>query len=277
MLIDRLDISERRACRITGQARSTQRRRPITPDCEKELRAWLVEFSRKKPRYGYRRAHAIARKNGFAVNRKKVQRIWREEGLKVTHKAKKRSRLGDSATEAKRLTAEHPNQVWALDFQDDQTSDGRRLRLLNVVDEFTREVLATQVARSITADQTVQVLEELVAARGKAPAFIRSDNGPELTSHALADWCRFSGTGASFIEPGSPWQNAYVESLNSRIRDELLNQELFHTLLEAQVLAEDWREDHNQHHPHSALGMLSPDEFAAIWRRSGTTTPTPTP
>ena len=246
-------------------------------DEELELRRWLVAFARKRPRFGYRRAHAIAIKNGFRVNRKKVQRIWREEGLKVTHKAKKRSRIGTSTTESRHHEADHPNHVWAIDYQDDQTSDGRRLRLLNIVDEFAREVLATHVARSITADRTVEVLENLVRNRGLTPAFVRSDNGPELTSHALADWCKFSGTGAAFVEPGSPWQNGYVESLNSRIRDELLNQELFHTLLEAQVLAEDWRTDHNQHHPHSALGMLSPDEFAAIWRRTGTTTATPTP
>ena len=247
------------------------------PDREKELRAWLVAFDKKRPRFGYRRAHAIAKKSGFAVNRKRVQWIWRKEGLKVTHKAKKRSRLGHSTTEPKYLEAGRPDHVWALDFQDDQTSDGRRLRILNIVDEFTREVLAVEVARSIAADKTVEVLEELLDTRGTASSFIRMDNGPELTSYALGDWCRFSGTGASFIEPGSPWQNAYVESLNSRIRDELLNQELFHTLLEAQVLAEDWRVDHNRTHPHSALGMLSPDEFAAIWRRRGTTTATPTP
>ena len=246
-------------------------------DAEKELRAWLVAFARKRPRYGYKRAHAIAIKNGFRVNRKRVQRLWREEGLKVSHKAKKKSRVGTSTTEPKYLEAEYPNHVWAIDYQDDQTSDGRRLRCLNVVDEFTREVLAVEVARSITADKTTQVLEALVEARGMGPVFIRSDNGPELTSYALADWCRFSGTGAAFIEPGSPWQNAYVESLNGRLRDELLNQELFHTLLEARVLAEDWRIDHNRHHPHSALGMLSPDEFAAIWRRTDTTTATPTP
>ena len=246
-------------------------------DQEKELRSWLVEFSKKRPRFGYKRAHAIANKNGFRVNRKRVQRLWREEGLKVSHKAKKRRRTGASATEPKYLEAKYPNHVWAIDYQDDQTSDGRRLRYLNIVDEFTREVLAVEVKRSITADMTVQVLQELVEAQGMAPAFIRSDNGPELTSHALADWCRFSGTGASFIEPGSPWQNAYVESLNSRIRDELLNQELFFNLLEARILAEDWRIDHNRHHPHSALGMLSPDEFAANWRRSDTTAATPTP
>ncbi len=246
-------------------------------DLEKELRTWLVEFSRKRPRYGYKRAHAIANKKEFRVNRKKVQRLWREEGLKVTYKARKRSRLGSSATDGSRLEAESPNHVWAIDYQDDQTSDGKRVRFLNIVDEFTREVLATYVARSITADKTVQVLEALVETRGMAPVFIRSDNGPELTSHALADWCRFSGTGAAFIEPGSPWQNAYVESLNGRLRDELLNQELFHTLLEAKVLAEDWRIDHNKNHPHSALQMLSPYEFAAIWRRSDTTTATTTP
>lgn len=277
MLIDRLKISERRACQITGQAGSTQRRKPVMADEERELRVWLVAFAKKRPRFGYRRAHAIAKKNGFRVNRKRVQRIWREEGLKVTHKAKKRSRIGSSTTESRQLEAEYPNHVWALDYQDDQTSDGRRLRILNIVDEFTREVLAIHVARSITADETVEVLDEVLETRGQALGFIRSDNGPELTSHALADWCRFSGTGAAFIEPGSPWQNAYVESLNSRIRDELLNQELFHTLLEVQVLAEDWRVDHNRDHPHSALGMLSPDEFAAIWRRSDTTTATPTP
>jgi len=148
------------------------------------------------------------------------------------------------------------------------------LRYLNIVDEHTREVLAVEVARSITADKTVEVLEELVENRGLPPDFIRSDNGPELTSHALADWCRLSGTHAAFIEPGSPWQNPYVESLNGRLRDELPNQELFFTLLEAQVLAEDWRTDHNKNHPHSALGMLSPDEFAATSRQQGTITPT---
>lgn len=276
-MVDRLQISERRACRYLGQSRSTQRRKPQVPEGELELRAWLVAFAKKRPRYGYRRAHAVAVKNGFNVNRKKVQRIWREEGLKVTHKAKKRSRVGSSATEACHLEAKHPNHVWALDYQDDQTSDGRRLRLLNIVDEFTRQVLVTHVERSITADDTVEVLEDLVDKQGQAPGFIRSDNGPELTSNALADWCWLSGTGAAFIEPGSPWQNAYIESLNSRIRDELLNQEVFHTLLEAQILAEDWRTDHNQNHPHSALGMLSPNEFAANWRQTDTTTPTTTP
>ncbi len=158
--------------------------------------------------------------------------------------------------------------MWALDFQFDQTSDGRILKLLNVVDEHTREALAIECHRRIDADATVAVLDRLVAARGRAPERVRCDNGPELTANALRDWCRFSRTGASYIEPGSPWQNPYVESFGSRVRDELLSGELFATLAEAQVLVEDWRVDYNDRRPHSALGMMAPARFAASWRRS---------
>lgn len=277
MLVDRLGFSERRACKVVGQPRSTQRRRPPKIDPDLELRRWLVEFAKKRPRWGFKRAHRVAVREGFRVNLKKVRRIWREEGLKVTRKARKRARAGESVTDPKRLEATRPDHVWALDFQHDETADGRQLRLLNVVDEFTREVLAIEVDRSLTADRTVQVLEELVETRGRPPAFLRMDNGPELTADAVRDFCRFGGPGACYIEPGSPWQNAYVESLNNRVRDEFLNQELFYTLSEARTLAEDWRIDHNQHHPHSALDGRSPDEFAAIWRRTGTTTVTTTP
>ncbi len=172
-LIDRLDISERRACRITGQSGSTQRRLPIIVDQELELRCWLVAFAKQRPRYGYRRAHAIASKKGFIVSRKRVQRIWREEGLNVTRKATKRSRTGSSDTDPKRLEAEHENHVWAIDYQDGQTGTGRPLRYLNIVDEFTREVLAVEVARSISADKTVEVLEragrDARACRGLPP------------------------------------------------------------------------------------------------------------
>lgn len=276
-MVDRLGISERRACRYLGQHRSTQRKKPPEVDRDGPLRKWLVEFSKERPRFGYRRAHAIAVKEGFRANRKKVHRIWKEEGLKVTRKARKRARTGDSVTDPKRLEATRPDHVWALDFQSDETADGRQLRLLNIVDEFTREVLAIEVDRSLTANRTVEVLEALIEIRGTAPGFIRMDNGPELTADAVRDFCQFGGPGACYIEPGSPWQNAYVESLNNRIRDEFLNQELFYTLTEAQILAEDWRIDHNQHHPHSALGMLTPNEFAALGRRTDTTTTTPTP
>jgi putative transposase len=262
MLVDRLGISERRACRITGQHRSTQRHLPqVAPD-DQALRRRLRDLSAKRPRWGYRRAHAQLLGEGWRLNRKRVARIWREEGLRVPVKAKKRRRLGDSTVPAHRLRAERPNQVWALDFQHDATEDGRELKFLNVVDEFTREALAIEVDRTINADQTVGVLERLAKERG-APANLRADNGPELIASVLREWCRRNTTATAYIEPGSPWQNPYVESFNSRLRDELLNVELFTSLAEAKVLTSDWREDYNANHPHSALGMMTPERFAA--------------
>jgi putative transposase len=232
------------------------------------LRQRLRELSRERPRWGYRRAHARLLEEGWSLNRKRVERIWREEGLRVPQRRRKRQRLGESTVPADRLRAERPDQVWALDFQFDQTADGRILKLLHVVDEHTREALAVRCERRIDSDQTVAVLDGLVAARGRAPEHVRCDNGPELTASALRDWCRFSRTATSYIEPGSPWQNPYVESFGSRIRDELLSGELFETLAEARVLIEDWRLDYNQNRPHSALGMMAPARFAASWRRS---------
>lgn len=270
MLVDRLGLSERRACRIAGQNRSTQRHCPRVTPADQALRARLRKISEERPRWGYRRAHGHLLSEGFSLNRKRVQRIWREEGLRVPARAKKRRRLGESTTAADRLTAEYPNHVWALDYQHDATEDGRELKFLNVVDEFTREALAIEVDRSINAEETVAVLERLAAERG-APANIRSDNGPELTAAVLREWCRRGKTATADIEPGSPWQNAYVESFNSRLRDELLNVEVFTCLAEAKVLAADWREDYNANHPHSALGMMSPARFAASWQRIGNT------
>ncbi len=268
MLQDRLCLSERRACQIAGQHRSTQRHEPNTAADDAALRARLAGLSRERPRWGYRRAHARLLEEGWALNRKRVQRLWREEGLRVPVRRRKRRRLGESTVPADRLRAERPDHVWALDFQFDQTSDGRILKLLHIVDEHTREALAIRCARRIDSDQTVSVLEHLVTVRGRAPEHIRCDNGPELTANALRDWCRFSRAGASYIEPGSPWQNPYVESFGSRVRDELLSGELFATLAEAQVLVEDWRADYNENRPHSALGMMAPARFAASWRRS---------
>jgi putative transposase len=199
------------------------------------------------------------------VNRTAVQRLWREEGLRVPTKRRKRQRLGTATYPADRLAAEHPNHVWALDYQFDQTLDGRVLKLLNVVDEHSREALTITVERRIDADATVNVLDRLVAERGTTPRFIRCDNGPELTANALRDWCRFSGTGTSYIEPGSPWQNPYVESFGGRLRDELLAVEAFSSLLEARVLVEDWRIEYNTVRPHSALGYLTPTDYAKTW------------
>jgi putative transposase len=265
MLVDRLGISERRACRFAGQNRSTQRYCPQVAEDDAVLRTRLRKLSTEHPRWGYRRAHGHLLTEGWSVNRKRVQRIWREEGLRVPSKTKKRRRLGVSTTAADRLRAEHPNHVWALDFQHDATDDGRELKFLNVVDEFTREALAIEVDRSINAEETVAVLARLAAKRG-APTSIRADNGPELTAAVLREWCRQGKTDTAYIEPGSPWQNPFVESFNSRMRDELLNTEVFTCLEEARVLADDWRQDYNANHPHSALGMMSPERFAASLR-----------
>jgi len=245
-LQDRLGLSERRACEIASQHRSTQRREPVRAHDDSALRAALREISRERPRWGYRRAHARLLEEGWALNRKRTQRLWREEGLRVPQRRRKRQRLGESTVPADRLVAERPDHVWALDFQFDQTADGRILKLLHVVDEFTREALAIECERRIDADATVSVLEGLVAARGTAPEHIRCDNGPELTANALRDWCRFSKAASAYIDPGSPWQNPYVESFGSRVRDELLSGELFETLIEAQVMVADWREDYNE-------------------------------
>jgi len=182
----------------------------------------------------------------------------------VPHRRRKRRRLGESTVPAQRLGAERPGQVWALDFQHDQTADGRVIRLLNVVDEYTREALEMLVERSIDADRTVSVLEGLAAERG-APEHLRMENGSELTAHALQDWCRFSQAGTAYIEPGSPWQNAFVESFHSRVRDELLDIEEFSCLAEARVVIADWQEDYNWRRAHSSLGMRAPAAFAAQW------------
>jgi putative transposase len=261
-----MGVSERFACRVAGQHRSTQRNCKPEADPDAALRAELRQISSDHPRYGYRRAHALLRQAGWIVNRKKTARLWRQEGLRVPAKQRKRARVGQSSADGKRLAASRPDQVWALDYQHDSTADGRVLRLLNVVDEFTREALAVEVARSFSADATIAVLERITASRGRAPEFLRIDNGPELTSHALRDWCRYSGTGTVFIEPGSPWQNGYAESFNGRLRDEVLSGELFGSLLEAKVVLADWRDEYNHRRPHSALAYQAPAVFAATWK-----------
>ena len=262
MLRDRLGGSERWAGRVVGQHRSTERYEPKRVDDDAQVRAELRQFSKTRPRWGYRRAHHHLREQGWEINRKRVQRLWREEGLRVPQRTRKRRRLGESTVPAERLVAERPGHVWAFDFQADQTADGRMLRVCNIVDEFTREALVMHVDRSIDADTVVALLEGLVAERG-APEHLRMDNGPEMTAHALVDWCEHSGTGTAYIDPGSPWQNPYIESFHSRVRDELLDVEEFSCLPEAQVVIGDWREDYNHRRPHSSLRMLTPVAFAA--------------
>jgi putative transposase len=260
-----LEMSQRRACQVVGQPRATQRYVPA-PDAEEErLRTWLRAFSRRRPRAGYRAACGQLRQEGRTVNGKRVQRLWREEGLKVPRRQRKQRRLGTSQNGSQRRVATRPNEVWSYDFVSDQTSDGRRLRFLCVVDEFTRECLALEVRRSFPASAVLVVLAGLIAQRG-VPAHLRSDNGPEFVARAVQAWLRAQAIGPLYIAPGSPWENAYVESFNSRLRDEHLNREEFASLLEAQVLSAGWRRDYNEARGHSALGYLAPTVFAARWR-----------
>lgn len=257
-------VSQRRACRVVGQHRSTQRLKPpkVSED-EAELRAFLRDFSRERPRWGWRRAATAARRAGWRVNDKRIQRLWRTEGLKVPYRKRKKPHRGiGSAVGAVCPIA--PNALWALDFQFDTTIDGRTIKLLNIVDEYTRECPAVVVDRSIDADRVVACLDRLSVTRG-TPAFVRFDNGPEFIAAAVADWCRFNNVGTCFIDPGSPWQNAWIESFNGRLRNEFLNGWQFDSLLEAQVLIEDWRIDYNMNRPHSAHGDLTPNEFTQAW------------
>ena len=264
MLRQRFGVSERKACAVVGQHRSTQRLGiPAPPEDEEALRAFLRAFSKERPRWGWRRAAKALRREGRHVNNKRVQRLWREEGLRVPYRKRKKPLRG-IGTRVGAMSPIAPNALWALDFQFDTTEDNRTIKLLNVIDEFTRECPAIVVERSIDADRVVATLDRLVVERG-VPGFVRFDNGPEFIAYAVADWCRFNGVGAVFIDPGSPWQNAWIESFNGRLRDELLNAWRFDSLLEAKVLIEDWRIDYNLNRPHSAHGDLTPSEFAQVW------------
>lgn len=267
-----LDVSERRACKVVGQPRSTQRYEPREPDRDRLLVQRMHELVRQHPRYGYRRIWALLQAEGWRVNRKKIFRLWRKEGFKVPRKQRKKRRLGHSANGVLRRRAEHMNHVWCYDFVKDQTVDGRSLKFLPIEDEYTRECLALEVARSITAKDVIGTLEELFAIRG-APKYIRSDNGPEFIAEAIQQWLAESGVETLYIKPGAPWENAYSESFNSRFRDELLNMEQFTTVLEARVLTDDHKLDYNHRRPHSALGYLTPAAFAASCRPAASAAP----
>ena len=249
--------SERRACLVLGQARSTQRRLRRERGDEEALRGDVVKLASRYGRYGYRRVTALLQAEGWAVNHKRVERIWRQEGLKVPQRQPKRSRLWLNDGSCVRQRAEYPDHVWSYDFVLDRTRDGRPLRLLTLVDEYTRECLAIDVARSLKADDVLDRLAERFVSRG-TPGYLRSDNGPEFTARRVREWLAQVGVETLYIEPGSPWENGYVESFNGKLRDELLNREIFSTLREAQVLIEAWREEYNRRRPHSALGYRPP-------------------
>ena len=257
MMREQFAVSERRACTVVGQARATERYVPRESADEQALRARIVALATRFGRYGYRRITALLHREGWHVNHKRVERLWRQEGLRVPARQPKRGRLWLADGSIVRLRAEHPNHVWAYDFVFDRTADGRKLRMLTVVDEYTRECLAIEVARKLSSQEVLAVLADLCVRRGP-PAYIRSDNGPEFVARAVRRWLGRIGVQTLFIEPGSPWENGYIESFNGRLRDEHLNGERFDTLLEAQVLIEAWRNEYNRVRPHSSLGYRSP-------------------
>ena len=254
-------VSERFACKVVGQHRSTQRHATKVVDIEEAmLRRRLREIAAEHIRWGRRMAYRLLSREGWLVNHKRVHRFWREEGLqRPTPRRQKRARPVDGSV--CRHQAEHPHQIWAMDFQFDATADGRRLKFLNVIDEHSRLCLAIRVGRRGKAKDVVAVLEELISVY-TAPTFIRFDNGPEFIAYALRKWCQNSGTSTAYIEPGAPLQNGFAESFNSRFRDEFLNTELFATVAEAQGLANRSRWEYNTLRSHSALQGRTPLEAA---------------
>ena len=258
-----MKVSERRVCRVLGQHRSTQRRLPRRRADEERLIADMIELTRQYGRYGYRRVAALLRDAGWQVNDKRVERLWRREGLKVPMKQPKKGRFWLNDGSCVRLRPEYRNHVWSYDFVHHRTDDGRAFRTLNILDEHSRECLAIRVKRKLNSTEVIDVLTDLFILRG-VPAYIRSDNGPEFIAEAVRDWIKAVGAKTAYIEPGSPWENGYCESFNGRMRDELLNGEIFYSLREAQIIIEKWRNHYKTKRPHSALGYRPPAPEAII-------------
>jgi putative transposase len=256
-------VSQRRACQVLGQPRSTQRREPAVLDDEPRLVERMVELATQYGRCGYRRITALLRAEGFKVNHKRVERLWRREGLKVPQKQPKRGRLWLNDGSCVRLRPERKDHVWSYDFVQARTRDGRAFRMLTVIDEYTRECLAIDVARQLRSDDVLERLSDLFVRRG-VPGHIRSDNGPEFTAKAVREWLGRVGVKTLYIEPGSPWENGYIESFNGKLSDELLDGEIFDTLLEAKVLIERYRVLYNTVRPHSSLGYRPPAPEAIV-------------
>lgn len=254
-------ISERRACTVVGQARSSQRYKVHPRNDECSLVRQMLELVKQYPRYGYRRIAALLRRESWKASDTRIYRLWRREGLKVPQKKRKRRRLGVAANGCHRHRAEHRNHVWCWDFAFDRTRSGSTLKWLSIVDEYTRESLALKVDRNITSEDVIDTLAELFAMHG-VPKHIRSDNGPEFIAHALRHWFEKTGVTALYIEPGSPWENGYAESFFSRFRDEFLAIEEFESLIDARKLTKVWRHTYNHYRPHSSLDYKPPSEFA---------------
>jgi len=264
LVIAKHGVSERLACRVLGQHRSTQRKKLTRPDDEAALTADITSLATEYGRYGYRRITAMLRQRGWRVNAKRVARIWRREGLKVPAQQPKRGRLWLHDGSCVRLRPEYPNHVWSYDFVEDRTHDGRKYRMLNVIDEFTRECLAIRINRKLNSTDVIDVLSDLFILKG-IPTHVRSDNGPEFIAQALRDWLAAVGAKTAYIMPGSPWENGYCESFNSKLRDELLNGEIFYTLKEAKIVIETWRRHYNTIRPHSSLRYQPPAPEVLQW------------
>jgi transposase InsO family protein len=241
-----------------GQNRETQRYQAVKKEKDEEVREKIIQLACQYGRYGYRRITALLKMQGYEINHKRVERIWREEGLKVPKKQPKRRRLWLNDGSCIRLRPEYTNHVWSYDIVDDKLSNGRRYRMLTVMDEYSRECLVVKVNRSVKADDVQECLAELFLNRRITPKYLRSDNGVEFTAKQVKNWVNQLGVGTLFIEPGSPWENGYIESFNGKLRDELLNGEIFDTLFEAQVITEQWRKEYNTIRPHSSLGYMPP-------------------
>ena len=256
-------VSERRACRVLGQSRSTQRYRAKRSDMDRRLLEEMRQLVASYPRYGSERVHQLLVGTGWRVNFKRVHRLWKQEHLQVPRKQRKRRRLpGSSAHSCVRYKARYPNHVWSYDFLTDRTEDGRQVKLLAVIDEFTRECLAIEAGRTFTARDVILTLQYLFAARG-APGHLRSDNGPEFIAKELRRWLDRASVATLYVQKASPWENGYVESFNGRLRDELLNRELFLSLPEARYVLDEWRQEYNERRPHSGLDWQTPATFAA--------------
>ncbi len=273
--MEEFDVSERRACRALSIPRSTQRYERKVPDDEPRLVSDIIRLATEYGRYGYRRITELLHWDGWRVNHKRVERIWRQEGLKVPKRQPKRRRLWLNDGSCVRLRPEYPGHVWSYDFVHERTSDGRALRFLVVIDEYSRECLSIDVSRKLNSEDVLCRLAELFIARG-TPGYIRSDNGPEFTAKAVIGWLQKLEVKTLFIEPGSPWENGYCESFNSKFRDEFLNCEMLDTLLEARVLTARWRRYYNTARPHSALGYRppAPEAKAPLFSDSATLRPT---
>jgi len=242
---------------VLGQPVSTQRHIPTIKDDEEVLRSKIVELATQYGRYGYRKITALLKAGGWRVNHKRVERIWRQEGLKVPQKQPKRKRLWINDGSCIRLRPQYKDHVWSYDFVHERTHDGRALKILTIMDEYTRECLGINVSRKMTSQDVIEQLSHLFLTRG-IPQYIRSDNGPEFTAKEVRDWLAVLDVQTLFIEPGSPWENGYIESFNGTLRYELLDGEIFMTLKEAQVLTEQWRQEYNQIRPHDSLSHRPP-------------------